>query len=119
MLAVIVAWVFFRATSFEGAARVLSGMAFLGPSVNESVANPLLWNAGLQAMTGFAWCLPLLLVAALAPNSNAIGTRVLNECRSRRHLRALIAGAAGAAIVLLVLLNTARDTVSAFIYFNF
>lgn len=119
MLAVIVAWVFFRAVTFEGAARMIGGLALMGPTGIGQVEDPLLWNAGLQATTGFAWCLTLLAVAALAPNSNMIGTRLLSVCRSRLDLRAVIAGAAGAAIVLLVLLNAARDTVSAFIYFNF
>jgi alginate O-acetyltransferase complex protein AlgI len=93
-------------------------LAFLGHEP-EGVANPLLWNAGLQARTGFAWCVPLLIIAALAPNSNQIGTWALSLSRSRENARALMAGAACTTIVLLVLLNTARDTVSAFIYFNF
>jgi len=118
MLAVIVAWVFFRASTFEGAARILSGLVFLGHEP-DGVANPLLWNAGLHAGTGFAWCVPLLLIAALAPNSNQIGTWALSLSRSRENARALMAGAACTTIALLVLLNTARDTVSAFIYFNF
>jgi hypothetical protein len=48
-----------------------------------------------------------------------IGTRTLEALRTSRRAGALLAGAAGSAIVLLVLLNAARDTVSAFIYFNF
>ena len=120
MLAVIVAWVFFRAATFEGA-----GADHQRPQLfpvhadpERSVENPLLWNVGLHAATGFAWCTPLLIIAALAPNSNQIGTWTLSLCRSRSALRALIGGAACAMITLLVLLNTARDTISAFIYFK-
>jgi alginate O-acetyltransferase complex protein AlgI len=116
MLAVIVAWVFFRAETFGGADRMLRGMAGLNP---ESAAHALLWNAGLQLSAGAWWCGLLGCIAFLAPNSNAIGSRLLQACRGGRRACALIGGAGLAAALSLILVNTARDSVSAFIYFNF
>jgi alginate O-acetyltransferase complex protein AlgI len=116
MLAVVVAWVFFRAETFGGAARMLQGMAGAVPG---GQVQPLLWNAGLHLSTGAWWCVVLGGIAFLAPNSNAIGTRLLRACEARGRVSAWIGGAATAAAASLVLLNTARDSVSAFIYFNF
>jgi alginate O-acetyltransferase complex protein AlgI len=116
MLVVIVAWVFFRAESFSGAWRMLRGMA--GTNVAVSV-HPLLWDAGLQLSAGFWWCLVLGGVAFLMPNSNRIGTWILDTCRNHTLARAWVGGGALAAAAALVLVNTARDSVSAFIYFNF
>jgi alginate O-acetyltransferase complex protein AlgI len=116
MFAVVVAWVFFRAETFGGAGRMLQGMAGMVPVAPDQ---PLLWNAGLHLSTGAWWCVVLGCLAFLAPNSNAIGTRLLAVCETRARASALIGGAAMAAAASLVLLNTARDSVSAFIYFNF
>ncbi|MDO8450869.1 MAG: MBOAT family O-acyltransferase [Rhodoferax sp.] len=116
MLSVIVAWVFFRAETFSGAWRMLRGMA--GENLTGQV-HPLLWNAGMQFSTGARWCFVLGVIAFLAPNSNRIGTRVLDLCRIHTTARAWVGGAALAASLFLVLMNTARDSVSAFIYFNF
>ena len=113
---VIVAWVFFRAESFAGALRILRGMVGGNP---ESDIHPLLWNAGLHLSTGTWWCGALGVVAFLAPNSNRIGTHLLDLCRDNISVRAFIGGTALAAVLSLVFLNTARDSVSAFIYFNF
>ena len=116
MLLVVIAWVFFRAVTFEGALRMLRGMAGL-----EGVAavQPLLWNAGLHAQTGAIWCLALGVIAFLAPNSNRIGNSLLAQCARGGGRAAFIGGVAVAAALLLVLINTVRDSVSAFIYFNF
>lgn len=116
MVCVIVAWVFFRADTFAGAWRVLRGMIGGNP---ESDIHPLLWNAGLQLSTGAWWCVVLGLAAFLAPNSNRIGADLLDRCRNSSRVRACIGGTALAATLALVLVNTARDSVSAFIYFNF
>lgn len=116
MLSVIVAWVFFRAETFAGAWRVLRGMAGANPAGTEHV---LLWNAGMQLSTGAWWCLALGVIAFLWPNSNHIGTRLLDLCRNNARVRSWVGGAALTAAFSLVLVNTARDSVSAFIYFNF
>ncbi|HSI60515.1 MAG TPA: MBOAT family O-acyltransferase [Ideonella sp.] len=116
MAAVVLAWVFFRAASFAGAWRMLQGMAGATPT---GPVHPLLWNAGLQCASGALWCGVLGVLACAAPNSNRIGTVLLARCQGRRPLQAGVAGAALAAVGLLVLVNTLRDSVSAFIYFNF
>jgi alginate O-acetyltransferase complex protein AlgI len=115
MLAVMAGWVFFRATTFEGAGRMLLALA----GMTEIAGQALLWNAGLQLGVGLGWCAALLAVAALAPNSNAIGERLLALCRHSGTAGGYIGGAALAGVLLLVVLNAARDSVSAFIYFNF
>jgi alginate O-acetyltransferase complex protein AlgI len=116
MLAVLVAWVLFRATTFEGALRVLGAMFGGGPAQQPAA---LLWNAGLQAAVGAAWCLTLGAVAALAPNSNKIGETLRGWCHASPGGRSVLAGAAVTLTLLLVLINATRDSVSAFIYFNF
>jgi alginate O-acetyltransferase complex protein AlgI len=78
------------------------------------------WNAGLDMQVGLGWCAVLGAVAALAPNSNRIGTVVLNVLtQARVQWQAMAAGVVACVSLLLVLINTARDSVSAFIYFNF
>jgi alginate O-acetyltransferase complex protein AlgI len=57
-------------------------------------------------------------IAFLAPNSNRIGTLIHERVRSN-FTRGAIGGLAGAAVLLPVVINTARDSVSAFIYLNF
>lgn len=112
LVAVVVAWVFFRATSFEGAGRMLTAMAGQGGSPQA------LWNAGLQASVGWLWCAVLGALALWAPNSNRIGQWL--EARAASATIAWWVGTWGLAVALLmVLLNTVRDSVSAFIYFNF
>lgn len=116
MLAVVVGWVFFRAESFGGAQRILAAMAGRGASALEL---EMLWNAGLQVHTALWWCAVLGGAAALSPNSNRIGTKVQATLQHPSLLRAAIATAAALGVAFLVLLNTARESVSAFIYFNF
>jgi alginate O-acetyltransferase complex protein AlgI len=77
------------------------------------------WNAGLQPGVGALWCGVLAVAAGLAPNSNRIGERLHERVRATPFARGLIGGFAVSAVLALVLLNTARDSVSAFIYFNF
>lgn len=116
LLAVVVGWVFFRATTLDGALRILAGMA--RPTTDMAVM-VLLWNKGLSLQTGVVWCACLLLVASLAPNSNTIGESLLRSVRDNASARALAAGIALTMVAFLLLLNTVRDSVSAFIYFNF
>jgi alginate O-acetyltransferase complex protein AlgI len=116
MLAVVVGWVFFRAESLGGAQRILAAMAGRGASALEL---EILWNAGLHIHTALRWCAVLGGAAALSPNSNLIGMKVQAALQHPSRLRAAIATAAVLGVAFLVLLNTARESVSAFIYFNF
>jgi len=116
LLAVVVAWVVFRAETLAGALRILGAMG--SP---DAAAGPhaLLWNAGLQAHTGMLWCAVLGAMACLAPNSNQIGAQVLAIVRARPTLRALAAGWTLGLVGLLMVINATRSSISAFIYFNF
>lgn len=63
MLAVVIAWVFFRAETFSGAMQMLSAM--VGLSSVSATATPLIANS-----TSFAfYMIPLTLIVALLPNS--------------------------------------------------
>ena len=116
LLAVVVAWVVFRAESLAGAMRVLRAMGSPDLGVGP---HALLWNAGLQAQTGMLWCAVLVALACLAPCSNDIGTRVLTVVRERPLLRAQVAGWTLGLVGLLLVINATRSSISAFIYFNF
>ena len=116
MLAVVVAWVFFRAETLPGAMRMLQGMS--GMHADGGVHH-LLWNAGLHWDVGALWCVVLGAIAFAAPNSNRIGTRILEAVRHQASARQLTGGAALVLVLALVVINAARDSVSAFIYFNF
>lgn len=113
--AVVVAWVFFRATSFEAAAVVLRGMA----AQTSSTSYRLLWNAGLHPQTGLIACAVLAAICVFAPNSNSIGERIRELCTRSLARRAFVCGLALTMVVFLIVLNESRDAVSAFIYFNF
>jgi alginate O-acetyltransferase complex protein AlgI len=116
-VSVVVAWVFFRAETLSGAFRMLQAMVALEPvGIDQGV---LLWNAGLHYVTALYWCLVLGVASVALPNSNQIGKRVLDLLGNHTEWRPIVGGAAFALVVGLVLLNTARDSVSAFIYFNF
>ena len=115
LAAVGLAWVFFRAFTLEGAMRVLNAM--LG--IDAAAEAQLLWNAGLPAGRGLLWCLVLGGVALYGPNSNRIGELVQKRLSWGGAVRPLLAGASIAALLFMLLVNVARDSVSAFIYFNF
>lgn len=116
MLAVVVAWVLFRAETLHGAGRVLLGMSArtLAPRFHT-----LLWNEGLDFSIGTLWCVALSCIAVLAPNSNSIGERLRTFCRRGPKSMGLVGGASIAAVAFLLVVNVMRDSVSAFIYFNF
>lgn len=86
-LAVVVAWVFFRATSLDGALGMLKGMAGLNgfalPAAFESLAAPLLVNSlgldisftpggGSRFLLTWGWSLALLTIALFLPNTQEI-----------------------------------------------
>ena len=123
LLAVLVAWVFFRAESLAGAGRVLTAMAGLQPPTASESTDALLWNAGLSAQRGWLWCAVLGAVALFGVNSNRLGDglqRAMSQpSQSGAMQRNMVSGAALALLLLLLLVNTTRQSVSAFIYFNF
>jgi alginate O-acetyltransferase complex protein AlgI len=116
MLAVVMAWVLFRAETLVGAGKILQAMTVAAHSAQTHV---LLWNAGLSLPVGGLWCGALGALACLAPNSNRIGNYLLRGCQSHGTARTILAGASVAAIAFLLLMNIMRTSVSAFIYFNF
>ena len=116
MLAVVVAWVLFRSETLGGAVRMLESMAGRDSGAGDGL---LLWNAGLDGLRAAVWCLVLGATTVLLPNSNRIGTWLLATAQRRSVARDLMLGFATAAALFLVLVNTARDAVSPFIYFNF
>jgi alginate O-acetyltransferase complex protein AlgI len=115
MLCVIAAWVFFRAHTHQGAVLILQAMAGSAAPM-ESTA---LWNAGLSATAAATWCAALGALAVLAPNSNRIGQWLLDTLSPAGWVRTAAATVGACMVLGLVLLNTVRDSVSAFIYFNF
>ena len=117
LLAVVVAWVFFRAETLPGALTILLAMANHHAAPAELPA--VLWNAGLPAARGWLWCAVLGTVALFGVNSNRIGVFLLGRLAPETLLRPLLAGVSLCAVGLLLLINLARDSVSAFIYFNF
>lgn len=116
MLAVIVAWVVFRAETLTGAMNILGSMA--EPAMG-AYTHTLLWNDGLHASSGTAWCCVLGLIACLAPNTNQIGDYLMRRCTSHTNTLRVILGANITTVIFLLLVNSMRDSVSAFIYFNF
>jgi len=119
-VAVVVAWVPFRATTLAGAGTILQAMAGLGGApAAEGGIDRLLWQAGLQPLVGWGWCAVLAAVAWLAPNSNRIGEALMQRLAASERLRWAAAPAVLLLVVGLVVVNTAREAASAFIYFNF
>lgn len=116
-LAVVVAWVFFRSVTLDGAWRMLGAMA--GAHTGPAEPAVLLWNAGLQPLVGWLWAAALMAVVLLAPNSNRIGEAVQQRFAASAGWREIGGAAAVLAAVFLVVVNSARQAVSAFIYFNF
>ena len=133
-LCVVVAWVFFRATSLETALRILEGMAGFGGfslPVEWRLAledAPLLANlrptfAPLEAFGGvrqLGWITALLIVVWTLPNSQQIIASLQNRAAVLRQERWAWMSLGGLAVVvfLLVAINGSRGS-SEFIYFNF
>ncbi|HUO53222.1 MAG TPA: MBOAT family O-acyltransferase, partial [Rhodoblastus sp.] len=132
-VAVVVAWVFFRATSLEGALRVLHGMITFDATPPQ--LPPLEYpDAWLGRIGDFAWpwIVGLLALAFFAPNSQQIIAWA--EARLRELGRAprprlrdfsrlvaplAFAGFATTTILFVISLTGIRHGASPFIYFNF
>jgi alginate O-acetyltransferase complex protein AlgI len=116
ILAVIFAWVVFRAETLTGAATIMASM------VHPDLGSPThiqLWNAGLNTSSGMFWCLSLSAIAVIAPNSNHIGHRLSVSFQRHPAFSAVLTGASCSVVLFLLMVNSMRDSVSAFIYFNF
>jgi D-alanyl-lipoteichoic acid acyltransferase DltB (MBOAT superfamily) len=134
-LAVVVAWVFFRANSLDDALRVLAGMtAFDAPATqaaNSETAGALLgWIGGGK----WLWIAGLLALAVLAPNSQQIiawAERRVKQAPdfgryfaprphfNRRFAPLAFAGFAATMALFVISLTGIRHGASPFIYFNF
>jgi alginate O-acetyltransferase complex protein AlgI len=118
-IAVMVAWVFFRAPTFVAAARVLRGMFTTPRWPQLPEGSPIFWNAGLSPTVCLVACVAMGCMTLAGPNSNMVGSRVRALCQGNPRTRAAVLGVAATFVVFLVLLNENRSSVSAFIYFNF
>jgi D-alanyl-lipoteichoic acid acyltransferase DltB (MBOAT superfamily) len=115
-ICVVVAWVFFRATSLDAALRVLGGMAGLNGSGFVS-ALPLEAFSGARQV---AWISTLLAIVWLCPNSQNLVARLKTVKLHVRfdRLAWMSLGGLSMVLVLLAAINGSRGT-SEFIYFNF
>jgi D-alanyl-lipoteichoic acid acyltransferase DltB (MBOAT superfamily) len=123
-LAVVIGWVFFRASSLAAALRVLGGMcawnAAPGDPVVREIPNGLL---GAIGGADWGWITGLLALALFAPNSQEIiGWAEASLPRFVRDIRfapLAFSGFAATMIVFVISLTGIRHGVSPFIYFNF
>jgi alginate O-acetyltransferase complex protein AlgI len=113
MLGIVIAWVFFRATTIDGALAMLHAMAGATPQVDQLAGREQAWLL-LTALTAFV---------VLLPNSQ---TLILDRLKPLIERRASAAawpiwaglGAWSMAVCWLALVAASREN-SAFIYFNF
>jgi len=116
MLAVVMAWVVFRAETLAGALRMLHSMAGLKQTTPQHV---FLWNAGLSLQTGFGGCGAFAVLGFCGPGCNTIGSRLHSVSHNRPAYRPFVLGAALGVVAMMLVVNSTRQSVSAFIYFNF
>jgi alginate O-acetyltransferase complex protein AlgI len=130
-LAVVVAWVLFRAESLESALAILAAMAGSTSANSASVAaevasliGPWSTSAEVTEMAGTRliqgshpefYLVAAALIAAFAPNSRELTQRLEAIRLDRQHV---IAGAVAMGVALVLLVNGAR-TQTQFLYFNF
>lgn len=117
LVAVVLAWVFFRAETLAGATQIIHAMFDWGGIGQPNAAH--FWNQGLRPQTGALWCLVLGLAALFAPNSNRVVQWLADRFAQPTAFRSASTGAALSLVAMLLLVNATRSTVSAFIYFNF
>jgi alginate O-acetyltransferase complex protein AlgI len=117
-LAVIVGWVFFRATTFDAAQNVLHSMLF-GEATLAAERNAVLWNSGLYSGTALTLIMALLAGVLIFQNSNKIGEQLREALTEKPVWRFVSLGSSLVFAGMLVVVNEFRSAVSAFIYFNF
>jgi D-alanyl-lipoteichoic acid acyltransferase DltB (MBOAT superfamily) len=137
-LAVVVAWVPFRAATIQDAGYMLKAMAGLnGVTLPEGFGYD--WFRTLAASTGvtfteafpydtggwpfFSWLVLCLAVVFLFPNSNQLGDQFAAwlgrfQNARRRSIAALLTGALLVLCFFLIIVSTGKDF-SEFLYFNF
>lgn len=133
-LSVVIAWVFFRATSLDAALRVLEAMlgvnglvlpvewqAALGPATAQDGA--WLHFGRLEAFGGLrqcGWIAMLMAIVWLCPNSQTLISRISEHRMSFHHERWawMSLGGLTVAIFMLAAINGSHSS-SEFIYFNF
>jgi D-alanyl-lipoteichoic acid acyltransferase DltB (MBOAT superfamily) len=112
-LAVVVAWVFFRSTTIEGAGGMLAGMAGANGADNgvlgSFLADPRLWGVGSPILVAF--------VAVAMPNSMWLVKQAERMLTENRRLLAAGAGALTgvAGLVALIFIGAQNE----FLYFQF
>ncbi|RIX45480.1 MAG: MBOAT family protein [Rhodocyclales bacterium GT-UBC] len=116
IISVVIAWVFFRAADFSTAWHVLNGMT---GSVPCTETHAILFNLGLDWQRGITFLVGLATLSLFLPNSNRIGEALRQWLERQPGHAPLIAGCALILASFLILINSTRDSVSAFIYFNF
>uniref|UniRef100_Q07SL6 Probable alginate O-acetylase AlgI n=1 Tax=Rhodopseudomonas palustris (strain BisA53) TaxID=316055 RepID=Q07SL6_RHOP5 len=126
-LAVVVAWVFFRATDLESALRIVQAMIGLG-TINAIQFIPE-FPDGLIGWVGDAhwlWISTLLVLAFLCPNSQqitdwieAIVDRMDIPGIYKQRLQFLFLGFMVSTIAFVISVSGMRNGASPFIYFNF
>ncbi|BAW79448.1 membrane bound O-acyl transferase MBOAT family protein [Candidatus Nitrosoglobus terrae] len=116
MFAVIVAWVFFRATDFTSASIILSAMFSI---VDADSFPKVLFNAGLSTSRGVWLILVWSLIAVLPVNSNMLFDRLLKVCIQSQWIAWFSTGAATTMVIALIIINELRASISPFIYFSF
>ena len=116
LLAVLFAWIFFRASTFSGAARMIDALAM--PS---RMAHPV---AQTLDLTWWSCAAAAILIALLLPNSQEIIDAAFSPRLDRLKpgrkaaVAGLIVGVSIVVAILAVLISQSRD-VTEFIYFNF
>jgi hypothetical protein len=126
-VAVVVAWVFFRATSFHGAAVMLEAMAgFGGPPAPASIDGS--GAASVDLLAAWSWCIVLLMITTFLPNTQEFVARRISDRAAitvgTGDGRAVAWAAPGLAVAAglgllaaLAVMNLSRP--SEFLYFNF
>jgi alginate O-acetyltransferase complex protein AlgI len=116
MLAVVLGWVLFRATTLDGVSGMLAALTGLAPS---GPTDAILWNQGLQAQRGWLLCAVWSVVAVLPWNSNLIGEKLRSWILDGGGRPAFVLGSGSVLVLLAIVVNGTRGASGAFIYFNF
>jgi alginate O-acetyltransferase complex protein AlgI len=123
-IAVVIGWVFFRATSFSSATRVLCGMINWSPGETRTAIE---YSDGLLSyLSGavWSWIVGLLVLTFFFPNSQQIvaWTEARLRTKGQAELRMFLIALCGFAltsILFVISISRMRHATSPFIYFNF